>query len=141
MIQLWTAMISTLTNTLPDLPRKLQKREQSITPRVLEWFNKNFPFSVALEIKATKTASIPPSALLPHQLQALLAVQSEAGLTHKISDAGRIRQPFDAFQMKKTRSFVVCVFLSHKVCLAIDPAKWNGASINSTNQTFSIPLW
>ena len=134
-------MLIQATSELPDLNRKLKKREAEITPRVLDWFRKNYPFSCAIEIKATKKATIPASALLPHQLQSLLAVQSEAGLTHKISDIGRIRQPFDAFQLKNAQSFGVCAFLSHKLCFAFDPKSWNGASINSRDQIFSIPLW
>lgn len=126
------------TDQLPDLNRKLKKREAEVTPRILKWFSDNYPHSVALEIKATKTGSIPPSALLPHQLKSLLEVQSMTGLTHKISDIGRIRQPFDAFQLKNAHSFVVCAFLSHKVCLAIDPKDWQGAKPDSPCQ---FKLW
>lgn len=134
-------MISTPTNILPDLPRKLNKREADITPRILDWFRDSYPYSVAIEIKVTKKNTIPRSALLPHQLKSLLDAQSGHGITHKISDIGRIRQPFDAFQLKNAHSFVVCAFLNHKLCFAFDPKQWKGASIHSTNQIFSIPLW
>lgn len=131
---------TTLKTPYPDLPRVLKKREADLTPKILQWFRTSYPFSVALEIKVTKTGSIAKSALQDHQLKALLAVQSGAGLTHKLSDAGHLRQPFDAFQMKNTHSFVVCVFLTSKVCLAINPNKWNGAT-PTTLATFAIPLW
>lgn len=133
-------MISTHTNILPDLPRTLKKREASITPRILDWFQNNYHLSCALEIKVTKTGSIAKSALLPHQLQSLLQAQTKDGIVHKISDIGRIRQPFDSFVLKNAQSFVICAFLNHKVCLAINPNKWNGAT-PTTQATFAIPLW
>jgi hypothetical protein len=94
---------------------------------------------VALEIKATKKNTIPASALLPHQKQALIAVQTPQGLTHKLSDIGRIRQPFDAFQFRNAKSFIIVCFLTQKVYLAIDPKKWNGANPN-TPAVFKIKL-
>jgi|TARA_R100001530_G_scaffold100538_1_gene69890 hypothetical protein len=115
---------------LPPLTKVLNKREAKITPRVLKWFSKNYPFSVALEIKATKTNSIPGSALKSHQKKALIAVQSEAGLSYKIPDASYLRLPFDAFQLKNTKSFVVACFLEKGICLAIPPEKWRGAKYN-----------
>lgn len=129
----------TSTNELPDLPRKLNKREASITPKIIKWFKENYPESVALEIKITKTNSIPRSALLPHQQKALIAVQTAQGLTHKLSDIGHIRQPFDAFIMKNTRSFVIACLPKHKVALAILPQNWNGANRTAPCE-FKIPL-
>lgn len=125
---------------LPNLPRKLNKREADITPRIEAWFQKNYHFDVAIEVKATKTGSIPASAVKPHQLKALLQVQTPEGLAYKIPDALHIRLPFDFFVLKNCHSFVVAVFLSHKVCLAFDPKYWNGAK-PTTCPTFSIPLW
>ena len=109
------------------MPRVLNKREARITPRVLKWFKENYKESVALEIKATSTNSIPKSALKDHQLKALLAVKSERGLTYKIPDNARIRLPFDAFQMKNTQAFVVACFTKRGICLAIPPEEWRGA--------------
>jgi len=126
-------------NILPDLPKKLQKREAKITPLVLKWFQKNFPFSCALEIKATKTNTISKSALKEHQCKALIAVQSMSGLSYKIPDNSRIRLPFDAFQLKGTQSFVVACFLKERICLAIDPKDWEGANSGS-DCIFSFPL-
>ena len=129
------------TNQLPDLTRKLNKREASISPRILEWFHTKYPYSWFIEIKATKTNTIPLSAVKPHQLKALIDCQSPTGFKHKMSDIGRIRQPFDAFGAKNAHAFVVCAFLSHHLCFAFDPSTWHGASINSKDQIFSIPLW
>jgi len=112
---------------LPPLTKILNKREAKVTPKVLKWFYKNYPFSVALEIKATKTNSIPRSALKAHQKKALIAVRSKAGLSYKIPDASHLRLPFDAIQLKNTEAFVVACFLEQGVCLAIPPEKWDGA--------------
>ncbi len=127
------------SHTLPELPKKKNKTEAKVTPRVLAWLKKNYPFSVAVEIKVTKTNSIAKSALQPHQLKALLAVKDPAGLSYKIPDNSRIRLPFDAFIMKKTPAYVVACFIKHKKCIAIKPEDWNGANPKS-NCTFSIPL-
>lgn len=124
---------------LPELPRKLNKREAEITPRILEWMQKTCPFDWFIEIKATKNNTIPRSAVKPHQLQALLACKSKKGFKHKISDIGRVKQPFDAFGCKLAHSFVVVCFLKHKVCLAIDPQKWDGANPN-TPAEFTLHL-
>jgi hypothetical protein len=120
-----------MINQLPELPRVLKKNEAKITPKILAYFQEKYPFSVALEIKTTKTNSIPRSALLPHQLNALIAVRSEKGLTYKIPDASHLRLPFDAFSLKQATSFVVACFQKHNTCLVINPEKWNGANIST----------
>ena len=124
---------------LPELPRKLDKQEAKITPHVIDWFDKNYPSDWFIEVKATKTNSVPISAVKPHQLQALLAIRSKKGLKHKLSDAGRVRQPFDAFGVYEKDSFVVACFLPKRVCLAIHPDNWRGAKI-STPCEFRIDL-
>lgn len=105
----------------------------------MEWFQKNYPTNWYIEVKATDGNTIPFSAVKPHQLKALLAVQSDEGFKHKMSDAGHQRQPFDAFGCKKGHAYVVAVFLKHKVAMAIRPENWKGANM-FTNPTFSIPL-
>jgi len=116
-----------MNTLLPELPKTINKREAKITPRVLAWMKKNYPFSVALEIKVSKTNTIPASALKDHQHKALIAVKSKYGMTYKIPDTGRVQAPFDAFQLKHTTSFVVACFPKHGTCLAIAPEKWQGA--------------
>ena len=84
---------------LPNLPRKLNKREAKVTPLVIAWFKENYPKSVALEIKVGKNK------LLPHQKIALEQVQ-EGEFAWKIPDMGK-RNPFDAFILKDADAFVV----------------------------------
>jgi hypothetical protein len=96
---------------------------------------KNYPFNVALEIKATSTNTIPKSALKDHQRKALLAVRTDEGLSYKIPDVGHVRLPFDAFQLKKTHSFVVACSTKKGLCLVVHPDKWDG--VKFTPQTDS----
>jgi len=105
----------------------------------MSWFQKNYPTNWYIEVKATEGRTIPKSAVKPHQLKALLAVASDQGFKHKMSDAGHQRQPFDAFGCKKGHAYVVACFLSHKIALSINPEDWEGANI-LTYPTFSIPL-
>lgn len=69
------------------------------TPRVINWFENNWPSSVALEIKITG------GKLKDHQHKALIQVQKGA-FEYKIVDTGR-RNPFDAFILKKAHAFLV----------------------------------
>ena len=116
----------TSTNTLPELPKKLNKREAKVTPRVLEWFRQNKTLSsCAIEIKATNKDTIPEKALQPHQRRALLAAKN-GGITHKIAD-NRTRLPFDAFYLKNAGAWVVACFTRYGYCLVFDVDEWNGA--------------
>lgn len=110
-----------------------------MTPIVLDWFRTSFPFSCAIEIKATKNNTIPESAVQVHQRLALEASSSSDGLTHKISDASRIRQPFDAFQLKNVSAFVVACFTEHGKCLVIPIDDWKGARYDD-QAPFVIPI-
>ena len=93
----------------------------------MKWFMKNHPSSVALEIKNTATNSIPFSAVKPHQMKALLAVKSKQGMSYKSPDSSHVRLPFDSFVLKDTEAYVVACFSKQRICLAIDPNKWQGA--------------
>lgn len=97
-LQLYGVTFYTFLN-LPNLPRVLNKKEADITPRVIEWFAKNYPRSVALEVK------IKGNKVLPHQEIALKQVQGGT-FSYKLPDTGR-RNPFDAFVLKNADAFVV----------------------------------
>lgn len=115
------------TETLPPLPAKREKREASLTPLILNWFRTNYKGSCAIEIKATKSNSIPESALQPHQKAALIAARG-AGVVYKIPDTSFAKRPFDAFMLSYTQAFVVACFSSSRVCLVIEADKWKGAT-------------
>ena len=122
---------NTQTTMLPPLPSKKEKREAKITPLVEKYFLTQFPSSVIVEVKATKTNTIPLSAVKPHQLQALKDARSPEGIVHKMSDMGRILQPADFWMFKNSQSFVIACFLKERICLAINPHKWIGARVDS----------
>jgi len=116
-------------DSLPNLPKQKKKREADVTPRVLAWFKENHAGSCAIEVKATNTGSIPESALLPHQKQALLDV-IHGTLTHKIADTGR-RLPFDAFMLQGLPAYVVACFTKHGVAQVYSVEQWKGAKYDS----------
>jgi len=102
-----------------------------LTPLIEKWFLINHHSNCLVEIKVTKTNTIPFNAVKPHQLKALQQVRTPEGMTHKMSDASRTRQPADFWLMKNATSFVVACFLKDRICLAIDPNEWEGARNNS----------
>lgn len=122
-----------MISDLPELPPIRRKREASVTPRVIEWFLKNIDHSVAIEVKATKSRSIPASQLQPHQYTALLEASQPVGTGHKIADTGR-RLPFDAFVLKNTPAYVVACFTAYGVCYAIPVDQWHGAKITPSGE-------
>ncbi len=84
---------------LPILPKARKHKEADITPLVKEWFVKNYPRSVALEIK------VKGGRLKPHQAVALQQVQ-DGVFSFKIPDMGRLN-PFDVFVLKDADAFEV----------------------------------
>lgn len=104
---------------LPDLPKIINKKEQSITPRILAWFRDNYKENFALEIKVSYTNTLPHSKVEKHQLQALQLAEN-GFLVHKIVDTGT-RNPFDAFGLYKVKSWIVIYFIKHKKFVAISP--------------------
>lgn len=97
----------------------------------MAWLQDHYHQTIPFEIKATKTGSIPRSAVQDHQLKSLLACQTDRGFIYKIPDNARIRLPFDGFLIKNTPSFIIAVFLKQKIALAINPKNWNGANIHT----------
>ena len=87
---------------LPNLPKKRQHKEADVTPAVIAWFEKNYPKSVALEIKVNTNK------VLPHQYAALRQVAA-GSFAYKLPDMGR-RMCYDAFILKQADALTVrCV--------------------------------
>ena len=126
------------SDNLPNLPRKLHKREADITPKILAWFRKNHKQSCAIEIKASTGDTIPRSALAPHQRAALLAAMGQ-GITHKLSDEARRRQPFDAFMLAGVEAYVVCAFTKRGIALVM-PVHWFDGARYDSPAMFTIPI-
>lgn len=84
---------------LPNLPKKYNREEARITPRVIKWFVENYSKSCVLEIKVGKNK------ILPHQKIALQQVQG-GSFSWKIPDTGT-KNPFDSFILKNADAFLV----------------------------------
>jgi len=84
---------------MPPLPKKRKTKEADVTPDVMAWFQKHYPFSVALEIKVDKNK------VLPHQATALESVE-KGHFSYKLPDSGK-RNPFDCVILKNAHAFVV----------------------------------
>lgn len=69
------------------LPRKLNKREADITPKIMAWFRENYPYDVCVELKIGNKEP------KPHQMAALESIV-KGSFSYKIPDMGR-KNPFD----------------------------------------------
>lgn len=95
---------------MEELPKKLNKREQSITPAVMKWFKDNYHGDVAIEIKVKGNKE------KKHQTAALAQVANSTFI-HKLADTGR-RQPFDIIMLKYAVPFTVTC--EGKKCVALN---------------------
>lgn len=77
---------------MDPLPRKLNKREANITPRVIRWFEKHYPKSCVVEVKIKGNT---PAA---HQ-EVTLHKTSRGLFSFKMPDWGG-RNPADFFMVK-----------------------------------------
>lgn len=69
------------------------------------WVKNVYKHTAAFELKLCRGNSLPFSAVAPHQIEALKAV-NEGGLVYKIPDMG-YQTPFDAFALFNAPAFVV----------------------------------
>lgn len=77
-------------NKLPPLPRVLKKREASVTPKIINWLEKNWSNSFACEVK------IKGGRLEKHQKKALERITA-GRFSYKMPDSGIGKMPFDSF--------------------------------------------
>ena len=99
-------------------------------------FGKHNPLLGIFELKFCKGKSLPFSALADHQEEALLAVSSDMGLYHKITDQPVFtdsdvrfthKKPFDCFKMANIPAYVVVMFWiprKKKIAYYIRIADW-----------------
>ena len=101
-----------MKNTLPDLPRVLNKREASFGIQFRRYLEKNPMPSSAFELKATTKKSIPFSCLKDHQISYLLSTKKKSGLLWKIADDSKGIKCFDYFYLRNAYAFVVIKYPS-----------------------------
>ena len=100
-----------MESNLPELPKKRNHKEADITPVVLKWFEENYPFSCAIEVK------IKGGKAKDHQ-QAALKKVDKGTFSYKMPDMGR-KNPFDAFVLQNAKAFVVTCDGNN--CEAVEP--------------------
>ena len=86
----------------------MQKHESKNQVIFNHWLKNVFKQTGVFELKQTQTDSIPFSAVVPHQIEALLAVR-EGRFVWKIPDAG-FQNPFDCFSMVNEQAYVVIFY-------------------------------
>ena len=107
------------------LPKGLNKKEADITPKVMEWFRENYPWTAAIEIKVNKNK------LKDHQYASLNEVAS--GLfSFKIPDSGR-RNPFDFVILRDAKALVVICNTEERKCTA--------HYVGSVSSSFNVPVY
>ena len=123
----------------------MQKTEAQFTTKFRDWlyFQKKFQ-PAAFEIKATKSKSIPLSAVKEHQLEALKAVKN-GRFYYKIPDDAYAQKPFDCFTLKGS-AYIVLAFVEARkltefyvidineyitMCTQIKRKSWNKATLDT----------
>lgn len=92
--------------------------ESAFTSKFNKWIKHVYCKTGAFEIKQTPNPSLPYSAVVPHQINALL--QAKHGtLVFKIPDAG-YQNPFDVFSLAFVPAYVVIKFTKHWYAIDID---------------------
>ena len=115
----------------------LEKQFQSLFNR---YASNVLKMTCACELKVSHGTSIPFSAVVPHQVHALM-VAKHGVLVHKIPDLG-CQNPFDCFVLAGVPAFVVIMFecdlRAHKEFIMIDVDAW--ASEMETSDRKSLTL-
>lgn len=93
-----------------------------------KWARHNLTQTAALELKVSKTDSLPFNRLEDHQFSALKAAKGSAGVYHKIADGTMGRKPFDCFYIANSAALVVvmfnCTLIGNKTFYLIDIDQW-----------------
>lgn len=99
----------------------MKKREAQFGNRFRAWMRaqKDFPAS-AFELKQTQKDYIPFDDVQEHQVNALLAAKTRAGILYKAPDDSRGVKPFDFFYLQKCCAFVVIKFPKKAEVIDID---------------------
>ena len=88
--------------SLPELPKKHNRREAKIDGRVAQWFFDNYPHPVLLEVK------MKGGQLKEHQKRLINKVSKERSFKYKFPD-GRARTPLDYIVVPKGLHAVLAV--------------------------------
>ena len=93
-----------------------------------KWARHNLKTTTALELKVSKTDSLPFSRLEDHQFSALKAASGAVGVYHKIADGTMGRKPFDSFYMARAEAYIVimyrCTEIGQKEFFTVSVQAW-----------------
>lgn len=103
---------------LPELPRKLNKKEASWTTTVFrKWVEQN-GMTAVFEIKYARKDYLAFSEVAEHQVQSLFKVRHST-FVYKIPDMGE-KSPFDLFSMKEMPAYIVIKYPKFFCLISID---------------------
>lgn len=94
------------------------KREANFQTTFNHWLKEVYRRTAAFELKQTSTNSLPFSAVVPHQRQALLQVRHSC-LVYKIPDVG-FQNPFDTLGMCGQPAYVAIRYPKGVAIIPID---------------------
>ena len=97
----------------------MNKQEAEFTTRAKAWIKSELP-TCSWEVKHTKGSTrFNLSELKEHQRDWLLASTKKTGASWKIPDTGYGFNPFDGFNLKNEKAFVIIVFPTWVVAIEI----------------------
>lgn len=82
--------------------------EKDYYPKIKKYYTQNATQSMAIEVKITKTKSLPFSCLPAHQEEKLL--ESERAFAEKIADVGVLKKPYDIMLVHRAKAILVVIF-------------------------------
>ena len=98
------------------MPARVKFNEAKLQSLVTQWCKQNMFATCAIELKITKTNTIPLSRFADHQIESLRIVKhGEQPLVHKISDAAPGFKPFDMLVFyNQPAYFGICFYKPRK---------------------------
>ena len=103
---------------LPELPKKLNKREANWTTTVFRlWLKEKYKKTGVFEVKVSKINSLPFDAVAEHQVWSLLTVRNNT-FVYKIPDMGE-KCPFDVVCYTKQPAYIVVKYPKGVAIIAI----------------------
>lgn len=95
------------------------KREAQFSQRFANWLRSSPQMSGPYELKQTTKDSLPFSCVAEHQLNALLACNSDKGFWYKISDQSQGIKPFDGIYYRNSPAWIVIKYPRFFVIIGI----------------------
>lgn len=115
--------------------KNMIKREAHFGGKFRAWLRAHPRSSGAFELKQTRTNSIPFSAVMEHQIDALMAVKN-GGLLYKAPDDSAGVKPFDFFYLRNEPAYIVIKF--PRCFVGIDVETWVREQERSMRKSLTV---